>query len=1568
MDQRQTVPSRGGAAPSRSGQRVSNAYDNTAIRTPAKGSVTLIPFIEDAAIAGRGKSDAQAPIPASAVLAEANSNPPRLRYLRQLQRQAAYHEPLAPIERSTSIDESVHESPPSPEDDIGQARQSQEERPFSLRRPFIQTPISIESANSVHPEAPNPLASTSTAYVSDDSGRLRCLGESSTWSFTQKTLMLIHDHLHGQGLPVMDIATNEESRAYPLSWGSSGFDDPANFTDLPSADHALYLINGLKFHVGQLYHLYDESHFMKPFHDFYSAPAEVARENRIWYVQFLTLLGLAKALVVQPSRQGAVLPGTDLFLRAMSLLPDTPYLFSDALTSVETLCAISIYLQCADLRNSAYIHVSVQPSILTHLLSTPLLLKDISLTTSEIGTALRVAVTFGLHRERPTQDWGPSITERCQRVWWTVYVLDRTFSSSMGVPISIQDADITTTMPSRDGARDSMTLYVHVKLSNLISEVVNKVYGAEGRLRSSFLPCVHKVLERIASIASDLNACFPLSYDGSDGGISRVSSHLHLFYHQTILLTMYPLLLYIFQTRLRNRQSGPETARQFSDTTRALLKSCKESCRNMIGILTILQQQGLLGGALPFDLERTFSSGFVSTMLTFIDPHDGTYRSFHDQTCHLLDEFVDRGCTPARFRKSEVELLRDMIRQCDAAAEGDTMIRGSTRVGQRPESQHQAPSQERLGDVTEESDDQLVIVASGARAVHARAVAQKSTAPVCRPPGAVVRAPGIGIETGPDWAAGAHNGIASCAVISGGPRGGSQGKGPVVTWVQAGTCDAGLLGRRRQAKAQPAEKYRYYPASRAPPQQNPILLPSSPHPRPGRRAGGHPLLATGWAASGQGSSLAAAAAATPGIGAGGGAHAVVAGGSGGVVPCLPAPARPPAPLGALALSFSGRVRVVPPLSLLQNLAAPDTRSSLTHPRRPPTRPPPTPDHSLSHHHDTTPPPAPPSPAHNLNPCTRLAEPTIHAFFSTTTRRWIPPSAFFPSRLRHPPPSLVLPAHPRGSSPQLPTRQDLPPWAKPSRSPLSKRCVHALPRAPACAGSSLADYATAPDRASPPRPACLPACLPACPPRSLVQASSRPLSPFLSFPTTPGDEGLRVMARRTALARSPRPSARIARPLLERTSDKGEDDRLIYGLSAMQGWRISMEDSHTAVLDLGNPNSTDPKKHPDHLSFFGVFDGHGGDKVALFAGENIHKIIAKQDSFKNGDYSRGLQDGFLATDRAILNDPKYEEEVSGCTACVSLIAGNKLYVANAGDSRGVLGIKGRAKPMSQDHKPQLEAEKNRITAAGGFVDFGRVNGNLALSRAIGDFEFKKSADLSPENQIVTAFPDVDSHDLTDEDEFLVLACDGIWDCQSSQAVVEFVRRGIAAKQDLDKICENMMDNCLASNSETGGVGCDNMTMVIIGFLHGKTKEEWYEEIARRVANGDGPCAPPEYAEFRGPGVHHNYEDSDSGYEMDAENKGKSFGVGGYRGRIIFLGDGTEVLTDSDDTEMFDNTDEDKDLESQVSKNASTDGSSAPQPASEASATETKPETEAAKPSESETAPSKQEKSESEDKKD
>jgi len=104
--------------------------------------------------------------------------------------------------------------------------------------------------------------------------------------------------------------------------------------------------------------------------------------------------------------------------------------------------------------------------------------------------------------------------------------------------------------------------------------------------------------------------------------------------------------------------------------------------------------------------------------------------------------------------------------------------------------------------------------------------------------------------------------------------------------------------------------------------------------------------------------------------------------------------------------------------------------------------------------------------------------------------------------------------------------------------------------------------------------------------------------------------------------------------------------MLYGVSAMQGWRISMEDSHTTVLDLLADNPKAAKAHGSKLSFFGVFDGHGGDKVALFAGENIHNIIAKQDTFKAGNYEQALKDGFLATDRAILNGMPYLDLAEG----------------------------------------------------------------------------------------------------------------------------------------------------------------------------------------------------------------------------------------------------------------------------------------------------------------------------------
>lgn len=180
--------------------------------------------------------------------------------------------------------------------------------------------------------------------------------------------------------------------------------------------------------------------------------------------------------------------------------------------------------------------------------------------------------------------------------------------------------------------------------------------------------------------------------------------------------------------------------------------------------------------------------------------------------------------------------------------------------------------------------------------------------------------------------------------------------------------------------------------------------------------------------------------------------------------------------------------------------------------------------------------------------------------------------------------------------------------------------------------------------------------------------------------------------------------------------------------------------------------------------------------------------------------------------------------SGCTAVVCLLRGSQLVVANAGDSRCVVCRDGKAIDMSIDHKPEDELERNRIEKAGGRVTLdGRVNGGLNLSRAIGDHCYKMNTDLPDTEQMITALPDVRHLILNDKDEFMILACDGIWNVMSSQEAVDFVKEELkSGTQSLSQICENLFDFCLAPNTEGDGTGCDNMTCIIVSLNHVDSK--------------------------------------------------------------------------------------------------------------------------------------------------
>ncbi|XP_050777934.1 protein phosphatase 1G-like isoform X1 [Gopherus flavomarginatus] len=206
--------------------------------------------------------------------------------------------------------------------------------------------------------------------------------------------------------------------------------------------------------------------------------------------------------------------------------------------------------------------------------------------------------------------------------------------------------------------------------------------------------------------------------------------------------------------------------------------------------------------------------------------------------------------------------------------------------------------------------------------------------------------------------------------------------------------------------------------------------------------------------------------------------------------------------------------------------------------------------------------------------------------------------------------------------------------------------------------------------------------------------------------------------------------------------------------------------------------------------------------------------------------------------------------SGTTAVVALIRGKQLIVANAGDSRCVVSEGGKAVDMSHDHKPEDELELVRINNAGGKVTMdGRVNGRLNLSRAIGDHFYKRNKNLPPEEQMISALPDIKVLTINEEHDFMVIACDGIWNVMSSQEVVDFIQAKISQKDEngdlrpLSSIVEELLDQCLAPQASGDGIGCDNMTCIIICF-NPRSTQAHTDSGKRKLAAAEAQAAGEE----------------------------------------------------------------------------------------------------------------------------
>ncbi|KAG9442559.1 hypothetical protein H6P81_018413 [Aristolochia fimbriata] len=248
----------------------------------------------------------------------------------------------------------------------------------------------------------------------------------------------------------------------------------------------------------------------------------------------------------------------------------------------------------------------------------------------------------------------------------------------------------------------------------------------------------------------------------------------------------------------------------------------------------------------------------------------------------------------------------------------------------------------------------------------------------------------------------------------------------------------------------------------------------------------------------------------------------------------------------------------------------------------------------------------------------------------------------------------------------------------------------------------------------------------------------------------------------------------------------------------------MEDEHICIDNLPE-HLGETAEFPSPGAFYGVFDGHGGVDAASFIRKNILKFIIEDPHYPTF-MDKAIMSAFVKADHAFA-DAHSLDSSSGTTALTALIFGRTMLVANAGDCRAVLGKRGRAVELSKDHKPNSSSEKMRIEKLGGVVYDGYLNGQLSVARALGDWHMKgPKGSACP----LSAEPELQETILTEEDEFLVLGCDGLWDVMSSQCAVTIVRKELMLHNDPERCSRVLVREALKRNT------CDNLTVIVICF--------------------------------------------------------------------------------------------------------------------------------------------------------
>ena len=300
--------------------------------------------------------------------------------------------------------------------------------------------------------------------------------------------------------------------------------------------------------------------------------------------------------------------------------------------------------------------------------------------------------------------------------------------------------------------------------------------------------------------------------------------------------------------------------------------------------------------------------------------------------------------------------------------------------------------------------------------------------------------------------------------------------------------------------------------------------------------------------------------------------------------------------------------------------------------------------------------------------------------------------------------------------------------------------------------------------------------------------------------------------RASPSNSPKHSARLL-PVIN-NNERNVDDAnlqsagLILGVSSQQGKRPYQEDEYGIRAYVGGNNG--PETH-----LFGLFDGHAGGKCSKQIAMTLPDILGEDAQFPN-NLPQAIRRSFNNANEAFLKVAERMKLHDGSTGLVALLRDKKILIANVGDCRAVVLSAGRPIQMSNDQKPTSIEEQKRINSLGGTVEYcmgvARVNGILAVSRAFGNRTLR---------QVIRPDPEMTQRELTKDDDYLIMASDGLWDVLRNKDVCDTCYAMNNNNNGPQQIAEELVNTAIARGS------MDNVTCIVVrlnGYVHRMLNKE------------------------------------------------------------------------------------------------------------------------------------------------